>query len=301
MKVSSAVAVNQAGRSKRTTGMLRLREFPVVRGMPADIPKAFTGLRRRQQEADEWDRTIVAFQSPYQLRDLCLDQSQAQTEDTTRVSRQEFKVRIATTEDRRKSASLLIEKMYSWRGYEADAINRDPNRITLVAHQENKVAGTVTLGLDSPKGLVVDELYKAEIDALRAKGRRIAELTKLAVDETSEYKSVLAARFHIAFIYAFHIHKYTDFVIEGNPRHERFYKRMLGFGRIGAERMCPRGGAPAVLLHLDLEYIDRKIAELGGVLPPPPGEKSLYPYGFSKQDELGIAHRLLGESLIGQA
>lgn len=281
--------------------MISMHEFLAARSMPAEIPKMFTGLRRRQQDPDEWDRTIVAFQSPYVLKDLCLDQSQAQAEDTTRVSRQEFKVRIATTEDRRKSASLLIEKMYSWRGYEADALNRDPNRITLVAHQENKVAGTVTLGLDSPKGMVVDELYKAEIDALRVRGRKIAELTKLAVDESNASKSVLAALFHIAFIYAFHIHKYTDFVIEVNPRHELFYKRMLGFNRIGTERMCPRVGAPAVLLHLDLDYIDQKIAELGGVLPPPPGEKSLYPYGFSKQDELGIAHRLLGESLIGEA
>lgn len=267
----------------------------------SDIRKLPVGIKKRRRDPDEWDKTIVAFQSPYQLKDLCLDQSQAQAEDTTRVSRQEFKVRIATTEDRRKSASLLIEKMYSWRGYEADSLNQDPNRITLVAHQENKVAGTVTLGLDGPRGLVVDELYKTEVDALRGKGRKIAELTKLAVDESTASRSVLAALFHIAFIYAFHIHKYTDFVIEINPRHEFFYKRMLGFNRLGEERMCPRVGAPAVLLHVDLDYIDQKIAELGGVLPPPPGEKSLYPYGFSKQDELGIAHRLLGESRIGEA
>jgi hypothetical protein len=58
--------------------------------------------------------------------------------------------------------------------------------------------------------------------------------------------------------------------------------------------MCPRVNAPAVLLHLDLSYIEQKIATLGGALPPPPGEKSLYPYGFSKEDELGIAQRLQG-------
>jgi hypothetical protein len=258
------------------------------------LPKLPLGIKNRQVAADEWDKTIVAFQSPYRLKDLCLDQSQAQSEDNTRVSRQEFKVRLATTEDRRKSASLLIEKMYSWRGYETDALNSDPNKITLVAHHENIVAGTVTLGMDGPRGLVVDELYKDEVDALRAKGRKIAELTKLAVDESAASKSVLAALFHIAFIYAFHIHKYTDFVIEVNPRHALFYKRMLGFNVIGSERMCPRVGAPAVLLHLDLDYIDQKISELGGVLPPPPGEKSLYPYGFSKLDELGIAERLQG-------
>lgn len=274
--------------------MIKLHSSRTTRNMP-DRRKLPFGISNRRREADEWDRTIVAFQSPYQLKDLCLDQSEGEPQDATRVRRQEFKVRLATTEDRRKSASLLIEKMYSWRGYDADILHQDPSRITLVAHQENKLAGTVTLGLDGPKGLVVDELYKTEIDALRIKGRRIAELTKLAVDESTASKSVLAALFHIAFIYAFHIHKYTDFVIEVNPRHEIFYKRMLGFNRIGEERMCLRVGAPAVLLHLDLDYIDQKIAELGGVLPPPPGERSLYPYGFSKQDELGIAQRLQGE------
>jgi hypothetical protein len=259
------------------------------------FPKLPLGIKKHQVAADEWDKTIVAFESPFRLKDLCIDQSQVESEETTRVSRQEFKVRLATTEDRRKSASLLIEKMYSWRGYETDALNADPNKITLVAHHDSTVAGTVTLGLDSPKGLVVDELYKEEVDALRVQGRKIAELTKLAVDESSASKSVLAALFHIAFIYAFHIHKYTDFVIEVNPRHALFYKRMLGFNLLGNERLCPRVGAPAVLLHLDLDYIDQKISEMGGVLPPPPGEKSLYPYGFSKEDEMGIAQRLQGD------
>ncbi len=274
--------------------MIRLHSSQATRNMP-DKPKLPFGIKKRRQDPDEWDRTIVAFQSPYRLKDLCIDQSQDQVEESSRVSREEFKVRLATTEDRRKSASLLIEKMYSWRGYGADPVSRNPNKITLVAHQGDKVAGTVTLGLDGPSGLVVDELYKAEVDELRGHGRKIAELTKLAVDESSASKSVLSAIFHIAFIYAFHIHKYSDFVIEVNPRHALFYKRMLGFNLIGKEKMCPRVNAPAVLLHLDLDYIDRKIAELGGVLPPPPGEKSLYPYGFSKQDELGIAQRLQGE------
>jgi hypothetical protein len=259
-----------------------------------DLPKLPIGIKKRQVKPDEWDRIIVAFQSPNRLKDLCIDQSQVQDEGPTRASREEFKVRLAHNEDRRKSASMLVEKMYSWRGYETDVLNKDPNKITLVAHQEDKIAGTVTLGLDSPTGMVVDELYKAEVDKLRAQGRKVAELTKLAVDEGAGSKSVLAALFHIAFIYAFHIHKYSDFVIEVNPRHVLFYKRMLGFEQIGNERMCPRVGAPAVLLHLDLDYIDRKITKLGGILPPPPGEKSLYPYGFSKQDELGITQRLQG-------
>src|SRR5512139_4077656 len=104
-------------------GLGTTRTIGAQRGTMPDIRKLPFGIANRRRDADEWDKTIVAFQSPYQLKDLCLDQSQVQAEDTTRVSRQEFKVRIATTEDRRKSASLLIEKMYSWRGYEADSLH----------------------------------------------------------------------------------------------------------------------------------------------------------------------------------
>ena len=257
-----------------------------------ELTKLPVGIKKPQAKPDEWDRIIVAFQSPSRLKDLKLDQSQPQDEAATWASREEFKVRIAHNEDLRKSSSMLVEKMYSWRGYDTDFEEKGFNKITLVAHQGDDIAGTVTLGLDGPTGIVVDELYKEEIDKLRAQGRRVAELTKLAVDAGVGSKFVLAALFHIAFIYAFHIHKYSDFVIEVNPRHVPFYKRMLGFEQIGNERMCARVTAPAVLLHLDLNYIDQKIAKLGGVLPPPPGEKSLYPYGFSKQDELGIAQRL---------
>lgn len=39
--------------------------------------KPIFGFRRSRREPDEWDKTIVSFQSPYRLKDLCLDQSEA--------------------------------------------------------------------------------------------------------------------------------------------------------------------------------------------------------------------------------
>ena len=35
--------------------------------------------------------------------------------------------------------------------------------------------------------------------------------------------------FHIAYIFARRMHDRTDLLIEVNPRHVRFYERMLGF------------------------------------------------------------------------
>jgi hypothetical protein len=259
-----------------------------------DTPKLPLGIKSRRRDPDEWDKTIVAFQSPYQLKDLCLDQSAVQAANKeTRGGKQEFKVRLATTDDRRKSASLLIEKMYSWRGYKVDALGQDPNKIILVAYQEDKVVGTMTLGLDSPDGLVADQLYKNETDQLRTQGRKICDVTKLAVDQEIKSKSVLSAIFHLSIIYARNIHHATDLLTEVNPRHAPFYQRMLGFVPIGEEKLCPRVNAPAVLLKLDLVYADEQVKKYGGLGASAHGVKNLYPYWFSKEDELGITQRLL--------
>lgn len=259
----------------------------------SDFPKLPFGIKKRRQDPDEWDRTIVAFHSPYRLKDLCIDQSAETPVEETRGGRQEFKVRLATTEDRRKSASLLIEKMYSWRGYDTDALSRDPNKITLVAYQDDTVVGTLTLGLDAPGGLVVDQLYKREADQLRAQKRKPCDITRLAVDQEIKSKSVLAALFHLSFIYGRNIHQATDFLIEVNPRHVLFYQRMLGFEPFGEEKTCPRVNAPAVLLRLDLAHADEQIVRYGGTAGAASGVKSIYPYFFSRDDELGITQRLL--------
>jgi hypothetical protein len=271
--------------------MIRLHSPRTTRKMP-ETPKFPFGIKNRRQDPDEWDKTIVAFQSPYQLKDLCIDQSAEGLKEETRVNRQEFKVRLATNEDRRKSASLLIEKMYSWRGYGANALDKDPNKITLVAYQEDKVVGTMTLGMDSPSGMVVDQLYKREADQLRAAGRMPCDITRLAVDQDIKSKSVLAALFHLTFIYGHNIHRATDFLIEVNPRHVLFYQRMLGFEPFGEEKTCPRVNAPAVLLRLDLAHADQQIVRYGGIGAAVPGVKSIYPYFFSREDELGITQRL---------
>lgn len=260
-----------------------------------DFSKFLLGAKKRQTEPDEWDRTLVSFQSPYRLKDLCLDQSGASTDLAmgTQVGREQYKIRLATNEDRRKSASLLVEKMYHWRGYEAAVSERDQYKITLVAYQDDKVVGTLTLGLDTPDGLIVDQLYKAEADSLRAAGRKPCDITRLAVDQDIRSKSVLAALFHLSFIYGRNIHHATDSLIEVNPRHVLFYEKMLGFVKFGQEKTCPRVNAPAVLLRLDLDYMDSQIVRYGGSGSSVPGVKSIYPYFFSREDELGITQRLL--------
>lgn len=258
----------------------------------SDFLKLPFGVRQRRRSADAWDKTIIAFESPYRLRDLCIPQVCEVVSDET-VQQQKFKIRLASSDSRRRTASMLIEKRYAARGYTAGTLNEDPRRITVLVFMEEKIVGTTTLGLDGPAGLMADSIYKDEIDSLRAEGRSVCELTKLAIDdEYVDSKHIVAALFHLCKIYGQSLQHATDFVIEINPRHAAFYKKLLGFESFGSERVCPRVNAPAVLLRLPLRHADEQIALYGGLRKAAKGTRSLYPYCFSREDEAGIADRL---------
>lgn len=247
---------------------------------------------------ENWaSKTIVGipFESPHPLTSLVLDQPESPEVRDLAVNRRLFKVRLADSDGRRSSASMLINKMYSWRGYSTSPLvaSENPNRITLVASDEGETLGTLTLGLDSEIGLLVDEMYRSEVNAVRRQGRSVCELTKLAVDQRRGSKRVLAALFHIAYVYGRVLNQVTDVFIEVNPRHVAFYQRMLGFTQAGEARICPRVSAPAVLLRLQLSFVDMQIDKFGGQAELGRNERSLYPYFFSKREELGIARRVL--------
>jgi hypothetical protein len=216
------------------------------------------------------------------LRDIIIDTSS-------------FGIRLADTEEGRNRASLLINKMYAWRGYvSGHRIEPHPNRITLAASDKGNVIGTVTLGIDSPSGILADEVFRDHADALRAQGAHLCEITKLAFDHTVRSKLALAALFHTLFIYGYHIHRCTHALIEVNPRHRRFYEHMLGFHRVGEMRENPRVKAPAYLLSIALDEMARRIREQGGTADDAArvSQRSLYPFFFSRREEAGILHRL---------
>jgi len=205
-----------------------------------------------------------------------------------------FKIRLADTEEGRNSVSMLINKMYSWRGYSGThEIQKNPNRIILAASDNSTVIGTITLSIDSPIGILADEIFKDQIDIHRNRGRKVCELIKLAFDPNIRSKLVMASLFHIAFIYGRHLHKCTDVFIEVNPRHRRFYERLLGFKQQGGKKTNPRVNAPAYLLWVDLDYVEQQIQKLGGTSSHPGSERSLYPYFYSRHEEEGITNRLL--------
>ncbi|TCV90038.1 hypothetical protein EDC63_1012 [Sulfurirhabdus autotrophica] len=162
----------------------------------------------------------------------------------------------------------------------------------MVEHKDN-ITGTITLCFDTPLGLDVDATHKSDVDQLRVNGRKLVEITNFATKGTFNNKRIMASFAHIAFIYARYIHGCTDFVIEVKPS-SHYYEKMLEFRRCSKEKLCTwrKKDEMSVLLCLDLDHMGKQIGKFGGSLQPPPGEKSLYPYFFSKQDEIGITNRL---------
>ena len=214
------------------------------------------------------------------------------------IAPQGFKIRPADSWGARSSASLLINRLYSGRGYKSNSLpdETSANRVTLVASDHESVVGTVTVGFDSEERLLVDDLFPDQVNALRNSGRKVCEFTKLAMDGIVRSQRVLAALFHVAFIHAHLIRGCDSLLIEVNPRHTRYYEAKLGFKVLGPERLNLRVNAPAVLLALDLWHAHEQIVRFGGNPELSATEKSLYPFAFSATEELGIVGRLRNRS-----
>jgi N-acyl amino acid synthase FeeM len=206
-----------------------------------------------------------------------------------------FHIRSADTYVGRRAVESLLQERYAWRGYHAVSLPSDQtaNRITLSAHEHEETIGTITVALDGPEGLSAEDAFAGEVAALRADGQRVCEFTKLAIDPISGSKRVLAALFHVAYLVAHRIRAYDALVMEVNPRHVRYYQRMLGARVLGEQRLNRFVNAPAVLLSIPFEYIAEQIAAFGGRADLDADERSLYPFAFSAREEAGIVGRLM--------
>ena len=210
-----------------------------------------------------------------------------------------FKIRAAESLREQTSAHLLVERMYATRGYQttAPAENESCLKKTFLASDHNSAVGTLTIGLDSDEGLVVDQLFPFEVETLRRTASPLCEFTRLAMDRRVSSVRVLAALFHVAHIYSHRIKALGTLLIEVNPRHVKYYETMLGFKVIGSESHNPRVNAPAVLLALDLAHAQDQIERFGGQPELVTTERSAYPHFFSSSDEVGIVGRLRREDV----
>jgi hypothetical protein len=229
---------------------------------------------------------------PLRFRSLTVNEADFPALESPLAIEGAFKIRVARRATARRDARTMVQRKYAGRGYAIPLVGQKPRVLTFIAYDEGQIVGTVGLGSDSPNGLSADELYRAEVDRLRAAGSRVCEFTRLAVDRTAASKSVLAGLFHTAYLYASKICGYTHAVIEVNPRHVVFYGKELKFEPIGPERLNSRVNAPAVLLCASFETIAAGLAKYAGAHSPPGTKRTLFHYGFTAKEEDGVLKRL---------
>jgi hypothetical protein len=189
-------------------------------------------------------------------------------------------VALAHTRDALADAEAIVREQYRGRGYHFPdettaggpyAAHR-PGHVIL-ARDDDSLVGTLTLGLDSRAGMLVEESHPEAVAAARAEGRRLGEVVRFAVRDSADSRSVLAAMFNAAHGLST-VHQLDDLYIEVNPRHVGFYRRALCFQVAAEERVCPRVGAPSVLMRLELQALSAKIGQLESALGSMPAGAS---------------------------
>lgn len=147
------------------------------------------------------------------------------------------------------------------RGLRYTHLNLLPTSATFLAKHRDQVVATFSLVVDTaPFGLPMDVLYAAELAPLRAQGRRVAEISGLAVDPPYQPIGV-----HLVFNLVRILYRYarkvdvSDLVLACHPRHARFYQRVFLFTPLGERRSYRAvNDAPAVAVRLDLTDLEAR-------------------------------------------
>jgi hypothetical protein len=145
-----------------------------------------------------------------------------------------------------------------------------PDTTTYAVYFDGRLRSTLTAVTDGEMWLPCEDVFGEEISTLRADGRRITEVISLASSIASPRLGHLAllALFRLMFLRARYMLARTDMVIAVHPRHVDFYRKKLLFMQISGARAFDKvNGAPAVLMHLDLEMVPARYFECFGGAP----------------------------------
>jgi len=190
----------------------------------------------------------------------------------TRARHSAIDVALALTREDLDAASRLVHGCYLRRGYvkpsadgrHVNAYLAMPSTAVFVARAGGAVVATVSLITDSALRLPCDALWGADLAAFRATGRRLAEVSALAVSEEWRGPGLAMMRSLVRAIgvYGRDIARLDALCIAVHPRHAPFYEGLLRFRRFGALTACDAvNGAPAVGLRLDLRALDRPLGD----------------------------------------
>ncbi len=131
-----------------------------------------------------------------------------------------------------------------------------PETTVLVVEGSGLLLGTVSVTVDGPAGMPADRDFKATADMVRGEGRKLAGVWRLVTrcGYTDERNLVMA-------LIGEAVQQAMEKGVQSclcaiNPKHEHFYRRLLGMKRIAyARSMKGLQNAPGVCLRCDEEDV----------------------------------------------
>lgn len=193
----------------------------------------------------------------------------------------------------------LVGRRYGQRGLRVGPVGSpEPGLTTLQARDGRRLIGTLSVREDGPNGLAADASFPEELLRLRAKGRKLVECSKLALEGAESSKPALAGLIHLAYLFGRHVKRADLLVLEVNPRHAPFYRRMLGAKRLQVGHNASVD-APSVLMCLDMDHMEAQVARFGGKPELADEVRCLYPYFYAPEDEAELVEMLRAEMAEG--
>jgi hypothetical protein len=111
-----------------------------------------------------------------------------------------------------------------------------PEMATFIATADGHLAAVMSVVADSPDlGLPSDHCFKPELDELRRQGRKVCEITNLAVDERYRNSTTFPELTRVVFAQAL-AEGCDDVFIAISPGHARFFEEVLQFDPCGDQR-----------------------------------------------------------------
>lgn len=216
------------------------------------------------------------------------------------ISAPKFTIKIANSLEEREAAYRLAYQVYLDKGYITTNPNEwlikpqdaDPDTTTLIVQDINKnVVGTATIIFDGYSVLPAQAIYFSEINTLRSRKEKIAEISRLAINpDYRNSKEILVLLFNYLYIYSFYVKNYTCLTIEVNPRHTAYYEALLNFRVIGNEKPCPFvQRAPAILMFAPLKQGQIEVLRYSKLTESEKKTRSLFPFFVRPNQESLVA------------
>lgn len=127
-----------------------------------------------------------------------------------------------------------------------------PGSAIFVAKEDDEIVGTITFYMDSAIGLPMDDVHRDEVDRMRGRFARVAEVGGLAVLEGRRGFGITMLLYQATFRWALSTNAQC-IVACVNPSSRRVYSKLLLFDVLGECKQHPRFlGAPSIPIGVDL-------------------------------------------------